>query len=269
MSEKSLGTAPQRRVPANLAEYGGDAQFATTLARGMELLRCFTPKEPVLGNKELSRRLQLPAGTISLLTYTLVALGYLAPAEGRGKYRLGNAVLSLSNPLLELFSIRRRARRHMLELVEEVGGGVSIGIRDRYNIIYLEAIRSSNSKAYPLDVGTRHSLAGTAIGRACLMSSPQAEREAILNQLRIKAPDEWHRHGKELTRNIAEYARYGYCVSLGEIEPDVQAVAVPLGRIDRGEPAALNCSFQGRPLDREWLVHEVAPKLQVLARKLM
>ncbi|MDX6008129.1 IclR family transcriptional regulator [Cupriavidus necator] len=258
-----------RRVPLDLLEYEGDRQFATTLARGIALLRCFTPEEPVLGNKELSRRLELPVATISRLTYTLVAMGYLAQDEPHGKYRLGSAVLSLSYPLLELFTIRRRARPYLLELAESTGGSVSIGIRDRLSVVYIEAIRSHHHKVYPLDVGTRQSLAGTAIGRAYLMSCAPSEREALMNQLRVRAPEEWQRHQAELRRNMAEYSRWGACVSVGEIFPDVQAVAVPLGRIDRGEPAALNCAFQGRPLNRSWLLEEIGPKLQALARQLM
>jgi DNA-binding IclR family transcriptional regulator len=262
-------TPVPRRAPASLAEYEGDRQFATTLARGMELLRCFTPTEPVLGNKDLAQRLRLPAPTVSRLTYTLVAMGYLAQDEYQGKYRLGSAVLSLGFPLLELFNIRRRARPLMLELARVTGGSVSIGIRDRLNMVYIEAIRTHHHRLYPLDVGTTHSLAGTAIGRACLLACSLSEREALLNQLRIKARAEWDKHQGELLRNLADYPRVGCCVSVGEIYPDVQAVAVPLGRIDRGEPAALNCSFQGRALDREWLQREIAPHLQLLARQLM
>ena len=56
---------------------------------------------------------------------------------------------------------------------------------------------------------------------------------------------------------------------MGELYPDVQAVAVPLGRIDRGEIAALNCSFQGRAFDKEWLIEKIAPQLQMLVRQLM
>lgn len=259
----------QRRTPHDLAEYEGDRQFATTLARGMQLLRCFTPDEPVQGNRELSRRLQLPAATVSRLTYTLMALGYLAQDEHKGKYRLGSAVLSLGYPLLELFTIRRRARPLMMELSQLVGGSVSIGIRDRVSVVYIEALSSHNKRIYPLDVGTSHSLCGTAIGRAYLMACSPLERESVLNQLRLKAPQEWERHSVELLRNISEYPRLGCCVSVGEVHSDVQAVAVPLGRIDRGEPAALNCSFQGRALNRDWLVREIAPQLQTLARQLM
>lgn len=260
---------PTFRAPASLLEHAGDRQFATTLARGMELLRCFTPEEPVLGNRELARRMQLPAATISRLTYTLVTMGYLAQDEHQGKYRLGSAVISLAHPMLELFNIRRRARPLMLEVAHKTGGSVSIGIRDRFNIVYIEAIRSDNKRIYPLDVGTSHSMVGTAIGRAFLMSCTLAEREALLNQLRLKVPQDWERHEAELLRNVAKYPRHGCCVSVGEVYADVQAVAVPLGRIDRGEPAALNCSFQGRALNREWLITQIGPQLQTLARQLM
>jgi DNA-binding IclR family transcriptional regulator len=57
-------------------------------------------------------------------------------------------------------------------------------------------------------------------------------------------------------------------VSVGEVYADVQAVAVPLGRIDRGELAAINCSFQGRELDEAWLRQRIAPQLQAVVRQL-
>lgn len=259
------------KVPAAYAELEGDRQFATTLARGLELLRCFSSDAPVLGNKELSTRLGLPAATVSRLAYTLLRMGYLAQDEGYGKYRLGSAVLSLGNPLLELFQVRQRARPLMLALAQETGGTVSIGIRDRFNIVYIEAIRSRARAAavYPVDVGTSHSLAGTAIGRAWLMACPAAQREALLNQLRVKLPGEWARHEQGLLRSLAQYPAAGCCTSVGEIHADVQAVAVPLGRIDRGEIAAINCSFHGRTLDEAWLRESIAPQLMALARKVV
>jgi DNA-binding IclR family transcriptional regulator len=55
---------------------------------------------------------------------------------------------------------------------------------------------------------------------------------------------------------------------VGEVFSDVQAVAVPLGRINRGELAAINCSFQGRELDEAWLRERIAPQLQTLVRQL-
>lgn len=256
------------RAPAAYADYEGDRQFATTLARGMELLRCFTPREPVLGNKDLSQRLGLPAPTVSRLTYTLLCMGYLAQDESYGKYRLGSTVLSLGTPLLELFTMRQRARPAMIELAQDTGATVSIGIRDRLSIVYIEAIRPRSRSAYSLDVGTTHSLAGTAVGRAWLMACAPDERDALLNQIRVKAPEEWAKYGQQLLRNLSLYAKWGCCVSVGEVHPDVQAVAVPLGRIDRGETAAINCAFTGKTLSESWLREQIAPRLLSVARRI-
>jgi DNA-binding IclR family transcriptional regulator len=257
------------RVPQNLLEHAGDRQFATTLARGMELLRCFSPEQPVLGNKDLSEMMKLPAATVSRLTYTLTCMGYLATAGHYGKYQLGSAVLSLGHPLQSQFTaLRRQARPLMLDLADATGGTVAIGIRDRFTVVYIEVARSWSKHIYPIEVGSTLSLAGTAVGRAVLMSCRQSEREALINQLQVKAPEDWRRHGVKLLENIQEFSRQGCCVALGEIYADVQAVAVPLGPIYRGEPAALNFAMQGRAIDEKWLRKEIAPQLQAIARQL-
>ena len=131
-------------VPAFSYEHEGDRQFATTLARGLEVLRCFTPLEPMLGNKEISVRTGLPKPTVSRLTYTLTKLGYLRHNMRLGKYQLGSAVLSIGYPLLASMSVRQVARQHMKELADQTHGSVSMGIRDRLNIVYVESSRSGN-----------------------------------------------------------------------------------------------------------------------------
>jgi len=265
----SKTVAPPSRVPEGFTEFEGDRQFATTLARGLELLRCFSPEQPVLGNKELAQRLQLPRPTVSRLAYTLVSMGYLAQDQDYGKYRLGSAVLSLGYPLLEMFSIRQRARPLMLELAQQVRGSVAIAIRDRLDMVLIEVIRWGERTGHPIDVGTTYSLCGTAIGRAYLAGCSASERQALINQVQVKAPEQWKRYGPRVLHNLAEYPNTGCCVSVGEVYTDVQAVAVPLGRIDRGELAAINCSFQRRSLNEKWLVEEVAPRLLNLARRLV
>src|ERR1700730_13694970 len=99
-------------------EHEGDRQFATTLARGLEVLRCFTPLEPLLGNKEISVRTGLPKPTVSRLTYTLTKLGYLRHNMRLGKYQLGSAVLSIGYPLLASMKVKQAAPA----AVEEAGG---------------------------------------------------------------------------------------------------------------------------------------------------
>src|SRR5260370_839511 len=107
-------------------EHEGDRQFATTLARGLEVLRCFTPLEPLLGNKEISVRTGLPKPTVSRLTYTLTKLGYLRHNMRLGKYQLGSAVLSVGYPLLASVNVRPGAR-----LLREHRRAAPRGVRGR------------------------------------------------------------------------------------------------------------------------------------------
>lgn len=258
---------PAHRAPHAYAEFEGDRQFATTLARGLELLRCFSPQQPVLGNKELAEQMRLPRPTVSRLVYTLVSMGYLAQDQDSGRYRLGSAVLALGYPLLEMLSVRQRARPAMLDLAQDLGGSVAIAIRSRLEMVCAEVTRGGERTGHPVDIGMRYSICGSAVGRAYLAGCGAAEREAIVNQVRLKLPDEWTRHGERLQDNLAQYASRGCCVSVGELFADVQAVAVPLGRVD-GETAVINCSFQRRKLDERWLVEKVGPRLVRLARSL-
>lgn len=268
MSYGEDSTQPATRVPQAYGEFEGDRQFATTLARGLELLRCFTPQHPVLGNKELAQRMKLPRPTISRLVYTLMCMGYLAQDQDSGKYRLGSAVISLGFPLLETFSVRQRARVGMLELAQEVRGTVAIAIRDRMDMVCIEVSRFDARAGHPIDVGRTYSMCGTAVGRAYLAACSPAERQSLLNQIQVKAPADWARYKDRMLQSLADYPILGCCTSVGEVYPDVQAVAVPLGRVDRGELAAINCSFQRRSLNERWLIEDVAPRLIALARRL-
>lgn len=256
------------RTPVGLDEYAGDKQFATTLARGLELLHCFTPERPVLGNSEMAQLLQLPKATVSRLSYTLLSLGYLAATEYYGKYRLGPATLSLGYPLLAQLTIRRSARPRMLELARQFSCNVSLGIRDRFSMVYVEVIRVSSGVVYAHDVGSLHPLLGTAIGRAYLMGCTPAARDSLLNQIKVKDAPQWERYGAKALENFKDFAQYGCCTATGEVKPDVQAVAVPLGRVHGIDVAALSCTFQGRTLDVNWLRRDVAPPLQALAREI-
>lgn len=112
-----------------------------------------TPLEPMLGNKEISVRTGLPKPTVSRLTYTLTKLGYLRHNMRLAKYQLGSAALSIGYPLLASMSIRQIARPFMKELADYVHGSVNMGIRDRLNMVYVEACRSGNLTTLP-DIGT-------------------------------------------------------------------------------------------------------------------
>jgi DNA-binding IclR family transcriptional regulator len=248
-------------------EHEGDRQFATTLARGLEVLRCFTPTEPLLGNKEISIRTGLPKPTVSRLTYTLTRLGYLRHNLRLGKYQLGSAVLSIGYPLLASMSIRQIARPFMKELADHAGGSVNMGIRDRLNMVYVESCRSGNVNTLP-DIGTSVPIAQSVIGRAFLYACTPAERESLLNQMKVKEPEMLRKYQAGIAKSLEDIRARGFCASSGELRREVHAVGVPMRRSVDGEIVTFNCGVPAFMLKKGHLEEDIGPRLVAMVRNI-
>jgi DNA-binding IclR family transcriptional regulator len=260
---------PQRSVtPSPVYEdTKEDRQFATTLARGLVILRCFTPQQPLLSNKELAQATGLPKATISRFTYTLTTLGYLRQVAGQHKYQLGSAVLSLGYPLLATMYVRQLARRPINELATEIGGSVALGIRDQLNMVYIETSRSNTRVAPPYtDIGYSHPIAATSMGRAYLAVCGTDMRKAILNEIRVKTPEDWVRYEASIEKSLKDYMRHGFCMSLDFFRREIYGVAVPIRRAIDGEFLVFNCAVYADHVTPAKLEHRVGPRLVALCR---
>lgn len=237
-----------------------DRQFVTALARGLELLRCFTPRESLLGNQELARKTGLPKPTVSRLTHTLTRLGYLRHLPQSGKYQLEARVMSFGYAMLSNLSIRAVARPLMEEMAGYAKAAVAMAARDRLSMVYLDVVHGEANLTMRRQVGSHLSLYRSAIGRACLAALPEDEREFLLGHIRKRHPDDWPEVRKGLERAFRDYADYGFCLSLGEWQRDVNAVGVALRHESHGL-LAFNCGGPSFHLKREKLEDDIGPRL--------
>lgn len=237
-----------------------DRQFVTALARGLELLRCFTPRESLLGNQELAKKTGLPKPTVSRLTHTLTRLGYLRHLPHSGKYQLEVGVMSFGYAMLSNLSIRALARPLMEEMAGYAKAAVAMAARDRRSMVYLDVVHGEANLTMRRQVGSHLSLHRSAIGRACLAAMPEDEREFILGHIRKRHPEDWPEVRKGLERAFRDYADYGFCLSLGEWQRDVNAVGVALHHESHGL-LAFNCGGPSFHLKREKLEDDIGPRL--------
>ncbi|RQC78245.1 IclR family transcriptional regulator [Pseudomonas aeruginosa] len=237
-----------------------DRQFVTALARGLELLRCFTPRESLLGNQELAKKTGLPKPTVSRLTHTLTRLGYLRHLPHSGKYQLEVGVMSFGYAMLSNLSIRALARPLMEEMAGYAKAAVAMAARDRLSMVYLDVVHGEANLTMRRQVGSHLSLHRSAIGRACLAAMPEDEREFILGHIRKRHPEDWPEVRKGLERAFRDYADYGFCLSLGEWQRDVNAVGVALHHESHGL-LAFNCGGPSFHLKREKLEGDIGPRL--------
>lgn len=243
-----------------------DRQFVTALARGLELLRCFGAGERYLGLSELARRAGLPKATVARLAGTLAKLGYLRYSEALGKYSLGTGVLSLGYAMLSNLDIRDVARPLMQELAEHARASVSIGVRDRLSVVYIEWVRSSAPITVMRGIGVRLPIATTSMGRAYLAAAGDAERDEVLEQVCQQDAEAWPRIRQGLEQARQEYAERGFCLSVGDWDKDIASVGVPFTAPD-GTRMAFNCGGPAFVVSREMLENDIGPRLVALVKR--
>lgn len=235
------------------------------LARGLDILRAFRPEDGYLRNQDMAQRTGLPRPTVSRLTGTLVALGYLDYDRGTGRYGLAPAVVGLGYACLTNIAARKRLRPAMQSLADRTNAAVALGGRDRLDMIYLESCRGNSPVPLRFDVGSHLPIMLTAIGRAYLAALDEAQFASAMSDIRAAAQADWPRIKSGIERAREDVRRHGFCVSIGEWEEGLNAVGAPVVS-PRGVILALNCGAPSFLLDPDRLRSDIGPQLAIIAQ---
>lgn len=245
---------------------GNDKDQVSALSRGLQLLDCFKPGGRFLSHQELVDCTGLPKATISRLAHTLVTHGYLEYSEARGKFFLGNRLIGLGFTVLGSLNVRQLARPLMRELAEQCCASVGIGARDKFAMIYVENSASLANHNFRLNIGSRLPIAASAMGRAYFCGLDEAERASFLQELKQYAPEDFEQSEALFEEGLEAYQKYGFCTSIGEWQPDVNAVGVPYRSADDTTVLAFNCCGPAFQLPQADLVEKWGPRLVNLVR---
>ncbi|MCY1527237.1 HTH-type transcriptional regulator TsaQ1/TsaQ2 [compost metagenome] len=244
-----------------------DREFTTTLARGIDILACFRADRPVLANKDFAQQTGLSRSAVARLTHTLVELGFLQREGEPARYRLGASVLALSYPLLASMQIRQLARPLMKQLADHARGAVSLVVRDRLQMVYVETARSNEALQTRPDIGASLPLLSSAAGKAWLARASDEERAAVLNQLRVADPAHYEAHFPTLAAARRDLERKGYCGNNLQWRPDAYGFAAPLGRPHQSLLYVFNCGVPANDGPYRERAADIGPRLVALARE--
>jgi len=203
---------------------------------------------------------------VSRLTMTLTKLGYLIHIEESGRYRLGTACLALGSALLAKLDVRKIAHPLMQELANLTGTQVSLGVRDKLSMIYVENCRSKAALTLTLDVGSRMPLVASAIGRAWLAAASESDREQALAQARELDVNAWPGIQAGVNKAMEDYRTLGVTCSFGDWNKEVNGIARAFDPGNGLPIMAINVGGPSYNLTPEFLINEVRPKLLDLVR---
>lgn len=261
----TIGQASDSRRPARRKRAGGpnagesSPDFVEALARGLAVLRCFTPGVRSLGNLELAERTGLARSTVSRIVYTLMTLGYLRYDAETGRYSPGYGVLALGFGCLANLEVRTVARPMMETLAQETGGAVALGVFDGREMVYVDAVHGSSALYLRLPVGHRVGMDST-MGRTFLASLPAEDREKILGSVSVPAD-----MPAIMKKACADYQATGCCFGIGDWQPGINAVATSFSAITGEGLFVLSCGGPESILPESLLREEIGPRLARMA----
>src|SRR5471032_1096211 len=241
-------TAGTLAVTADDAEKDDGNYIVPGLERGLKILAEFSPREPVLGAPELSKRLKIPRTTVFRLLQTLESLGFLERADKDRNYRLGVAVLRLGFEYLS--SLELTDGLPIIETLRTSTGLTShILIRDGRDVVFVAKAQSQEPifSSVKVNVGTRLPAHATTHGHVLM-------GDLSLDELRELYPEPVLERYTRLTPETVEAlyemvradAERGYAISQSSFERGISVVTAPV-RNDTGRIVAVITTTIPRP----------------------
>lgn len=253
---------PARRKRGDIPADPSSPDFVDALARGLSILRCFTPGVGSLGNLELAESTGLAKSTVSRIVYTLTTLGYLHYHPDTGRYSPGYGVLALGFGCLASIEVRSLARPLMEELAQRTGAAVALGVFDGQAMVYVDAVHGSSALYLRLPVGHRVDMNST-MGRTYLASLPCPQRDALMGKLDLAADMQAIVH-----KACTEFQAGGSCYGIGDWQSGINAVAAPFTAITGEGVFVLSCGGPADILPEAVLREQIGPELAAMAKKL-
>jgi DNA-binding IclR family transcriptional regulator len=218
------------RTSPRAPKYSGakDRQFVTALARGLEILQCFSPSKPELGTAEIAEMIHLPQPTVWRLSYTMMKRGFLVYSPQQKKLRLGVPVLGLGYAVAASQPIGELARPYMQVIADQFQGAVSLGARDGLNMIYLQRCQGPSIIFTDFRVGSRVPMGSSSTGWAYLAGLETEAREELLKEIRSANGARWAQTEQRFRAALKRYPDEGYIVNKGSLHPQINGVAVPI-----------------------------------------
>lgn len=262
-----MGNPRRQMGPFNFDALEEHPQFVNAAARGLAILRCFDHGEQFLGNQDIAHRTGLPKPTVSRLTFTLAALGYLSYVPAREQYALGVALLSLGHSFTQCHPVLDQVRPLLQAFADRHRATVMLGAPDGMRMVLLAIASPAGFDCPHLDLkpGARVPHGLTALGRADLSARRQELFEQELKELRKDCqPLDWPRVRGGILKARADVAAQGFCWSLGEWRADVYAIGVPMVGKDPDRILSFSCGGCAEDITEADLAGRLGPALVAL-----
>ena len=247
-----------------MAQRGTGPDFIEALARGLHVLRSFSPAHPTMRLSDVATAADLARPTARRILLTLEELGYVR-SDDAGAYMLTPRVLELGMAYVGSLGLWDIARPHLHDLVARTGESSSMSQLDGSDIVYVSRVAVPKLIALRVEIGTRFPAMVTSQGKVLLAALNFEDALAALAERTrsgLPAPsfDE-----SDLAATLAQVAEQGWALADNELAPGVRSIAVPVADGHGVVRAAVNVTVHSAETSLDTLTGTYLPLLQETA----
>lgn len=247
-----------------MAQRGTGPEFIEALARGLDVLRCFSADQPQMSLSQVAQAADLARPTARRILLTLEELGYVR--SHNGTFGLMPKVLELGMAYIGAQGLWEMARPHLEDLVRRTGESSSMAQLDGSDIIYVARVAVPKLIALRVDVGTRFPALRTSQGKVLLASLPEEDAlKALAEPSRSTLPGIGHMEQAEILELLGEVRSKGWALADEELAPGVRSVSVGVRDGSNTVCASMNVTVHAQETSVEKLTDEYLPLLQEAA----
>jgi IclR family transcriptional regulator, pca regulon regulatory protein len=243
-----------------VAGRGTGPDFVESLARGLDVLRCFDQHHREMSLAEVAAGTGLARPTARRLLLTLEELGYVRSRDGA--FSLTPKVITLGTAYVASLGLWEIARPHLQKLVHLTGESSSMAQLDGSDIVYVARVSVPKIIALRVDIGTTFPAQQTSQGKVLLAALAPGDLDAVLEiPSRSGLPTATGRTRSELDEELVRVRARGWALADEELAPGVRSVAVPVRDAAGAVRAAMNVTVHAAETTTEKLLDEHLPRL--------
>jgi len=236
-----------------------------SVAHALDVLEEFRGETDELGVTELSKKLKLHKNNVFRVLATLQSRDYIEQNRANDNYRLGIRCLELGQTFIHQRGILKQAAPILHELAESVGETSYISILLGNEVVYLDAVETTQTIRVISRVGLHMPIHATGAGKS-LVAYDSAE------EIRKRFPGTLHRYTSAtittvegLMKDLEKVRDLGYATDLEEFEEGLRCISSPVRDYTRKVVGALSVSGPANRLNDERIRTFVGPEVVRIA----
>lgn len=218
-----------RRRDRNIPQTGEPAtRHVAAVARAVGVLDVLAASAVDLGTNEIARRAEVNPSTASRVLATLADGGLVQYMAATGRYRLGLRMFELGTAAVARVDLQGVARIHLRALADATGETATLSVPGDGAVMTVDFASGGASVQSVAHIGRPSVLHATAIGKVYLACGGRLPAGSLAACTERTITDRG-----VLAVEVDRVRERGHARSVGEREPDLNAVAAPIrGRDD-------------------------------------